>query len=87
MSDPKLWDGLESPYQYVAKISVYEGSGTNGALLDSYETMIGFRYYDAQLSAKYGTAGDGFYLNGRFYPLRGMAMTRGLARPGARAGG
>ncbi len=74
VSDPKLWDGLESPYQYVAKISVYEGSGTNGALLDSYETMIGFRYYDAQLSAKYGTAGDGFYLNGRFYPLRGMAM-------------
>ncbi len=44
VTSPKLWDGIESPYQYVAKIEVYEGDGTSGALLDSYETMIGFRY-------------------------------------------
>ena len=74
VTSPKLWDGIESPYQYVAKIEVYEGEGTSGALLDSYETMIGFRYYDAVRSSTYGTPGDGFYLNGRHYPLRGMAM-------------
>lgn len=75
VTNPKLWDGLESPYQYVATIEVYEGDDASGTLLDSYETMIGFRYYDAvRTSGSYGAEGDGFYLNGRLYPLRGMAM-------------
>lgn len=78
VEDPELWNGVESPYRYVAKIEVFDGNEADpDKLVDSYETMIGFRYYDAVRTDEGGYGmndEDGFYLNGKPYLLRGMAF-------------
>ncbi len=53
-----LWDGLDDPYLYSAEASLASG--------DSVSTRFGCRTYriDPQ---------EGFFLNGRSYPLRGVA--------------
>ena len=56
-----LWDGLDDPYLYtcVATLSV------NGEETDSVQTQFGVRSY--RFDPK-----EGFFLNGRSYPLRGV---------------
>ena len=61
---PHLWNGTADPFLYDARISV---SNTRGESLDEAETKTGFRYFHT-------TAGEGFYLNGRSYPLRGVSL-------------
>jgi beta-galactosidase len=60
---PHLWDGLCDPYLYHARVDVLQ----NGMLLDRVVQPLGLRTYrvDAQ---------RGFFLNGRSYPLHGVAV-------------
>ena len=53
-----LWDGMDDPYLYTAKAELESG--------DVVETRFGCRSFriDPQ---------EGFFLNGRFYPLRGVS--------------
>lgn len=60
---PHLWQGLTDPYRYRVVMTLRDEKGT---LLDRVSTRIGFRYYQA-------TADRGFLLNGKPYPLHGVA--------------
>ncbi len=64
LKKPHLWNGLDDPYLYTAEISV---AGTKGKIFDKASTKIGYRFYEM-------TRDKGFFLNGRHYPLRGVAM-------------
>ncbi len=71
IASPRLWDGLQSPYRYIARVELLSGV----EVLDAYEAHIGFRYYEAvRKEGTYDDPDNGFFLNGRRYPLRGMAM-------------
>lgn len=63
IKSPHLWNGLEDPYLYDAHISILD---TKGKTMDEAETKVGFRFYQT-------TASEGFFLNGRSYPLRGVS--------------
>ncbi len=61
LKNPKLWDGVRSPYLYTASITVKSG----GKIFDGYCQSFGIRTYrmDSQ---------EGFFLNGRYMDLRGV---------------
>ena len=63
VKDPRLWNGRTDPFLYYADVEVYSEDGT--VLLDKYTESFGFRYYEITK--------DGFFLNGKSYPLRGGA--------------
>ncbi len=65
LRSPHLWDGLDDPYLYTATMTLYDKQG--GKELDRAETKVGFRHYEMRRN-------EGFYLNGRHYPLRGVCM-------------
>lgn len=67
-----LWDGLADPYLYEAKAQLLDGDGN---VLDEVSTQFGCRTYriDAQ---------EGFSLNGRPYPLRGVSRHQDRAGAG-----
>ena len=58
-----LWNGVKDPYLYTLRIELFDGR----RMLDIAETKVGYRYY--RLDPE-----QGFFLNGRPYPLRGVAM-------------
>ena len=60
---PHLWNGLADPYRYQIVLSVLE----DGVVLDSFTRHIGFRSFSIDKK-------NGFYLNGKSYPLRGVAI-------------
>ena len=62
LTDVSLWDGVDSPCLYTAAASLY----VNGVLTDEVKTRFGVRDfgYDPK---------NGFSLNGRPYPLRGVS--------------
>ena len=60
--DAHLWDGLEDPYLYQLRASLYKGE----VKVDEISCNCGIRYFE--FSPK-----DGFYLNGRHYPLHGVS--------------
>lgn len=60
VSNPRLWDGKEDPFRYRIDFSVLQ----NGNVIDALTDYVGFRYFTA--------TNNGFYLNGRLYPLRGV---------------
>ena len=62
MKDVRLWDGIEDPYLYTAKLELW----VNEKLVDSVLIPFGVRAF-------YVDARKGFFLNGRPYPLRGVA--------------
>lgn len=63
---PRLWNGLEDPYQYEVVLRVT----VNGEVAEEVVEQVGFRYIDMPLpNADY--SGGGFYLNGKPYVLRG----------------
>ncbi len=64
LKKPHLWNGLDDPYLYTAEMTV---SNANGKKTDKASTKIGYRFYEM-------TRDKGFFLNGRHYPLRGVAM-------------
>lgn len=63
VQQPHLWNGLKDPYLYQAVMTI---SDKKGQILDEVKTKIGFRYYKV-------TSDKGFFLNGKSYPLRGVA--------------
>lgn len=63
-----LWNGKEDPYLYTVKAYAYEGEEAS----DEVDTKVGFRTF--ALDPK-----NGFILNGRSYPLRGVAMHQDFA--------
>ena len=61
VTDPHLWDGVNDPYQYNVEFKVY----ADGQMVDRERDRIGFRFFCSDPE-------DGFFLNGRSYPLRGV---------------
>ncbi len=61
---PHLWAGLEDPYLYTLTLTLKD---SKGHLLDETYSKIGYRFYEM-------TRNNGFYLNGKPYPLRGVAI-------------
>ena len=58
-----LWNGLDDPYLYTVKASLI---GPDGAVLDTISTRFGCRSFRVDPQ-------EGFFLNGRSYPLRGVS--------------
>ena len=63
IEDARLWDGTADPYLYSAKAELLSGSGE---ILDTIEDHFGCRTF--RIDPK-----EGFFLNGRSYPLRGVS--------------
>ncbi|MCI2069380.1 MAG: glycoside hydrolase family 2 protein [Bacilli bacterium] len=61
-SSPHLWNGLEDPYLYQIQADLVQKEKT----LDSVSFKIGFRSFSFDKE-------KGFFLNGKAYPLRGVA--------------
>jgi beta-galactosidase len=68
--NPVLWD-LKTPNRYVAVAQVY----VDGKCVDTYETKFGIR------SLKFTR--DGFYLNGKRTPVKGVCMHHDLGALGS----
>lgn len=60
LENPVLWDGLKNPALYTADVAINKGDET-----DERSVRFGVRTMKADK--------DGFWLNGRLYPLRGVA--------------
>ena len=58
--NPKLWNGVYSPYRYIAEINVK----VNGEVVDNVSEFYGFRYFEVNEK--------GFFLNGEKYQLNGV---------------
>ncbi len=56
-----LWDGIEDPYLYTCEAALT----VDGVVTDTVSTHFGARYF--RVDPK-----EGFFLNGRSYPLRGV---------------
>ena len=63
VTNPHLWNGLFDPYLYRVEVSL----SVNGQLTDSSVQPLGLRFFSVD-------ANNGFYLNGKSYPLRGVCM-------------
>lgn len=61
ISDPVLWNGVENPYIYDAKITILNGE----SILDQYTQTFGIRTYSIDPD-------DGFFLNGNYVDLHGV---------------
>lgn len=73
--NPHLWNGLQNPYLYSAKIELLQ----NGKSIDIVEQHFGLRYYTV-------TADKGFYLNGHYVDLHGVALHEDVAGKGSAVG-
>ena len=62
LADAHLWDGVKDPYLYTAKVNITR----EGTVLDSVSTRFGCRSFEIHPE-------NGFILNGREYPLRGVS--------------
>lgn len=79
VSSPRLWQGLDDPYQYTVKGWITE----NDTALDTWETSIGFRSYQMptpQVTETGEITGGGFYLNGKKYLLHGACKHQDWGR-------
>ena len=63
LSGLHLWDGMKDPYLYTLRVELFKGK----RMMDIAETKIGYRSIEMDPER-------GFILNGRPYPLRGVAM-------------
>lgn len=72
LRDARLWDGLTDPYLYEAKAQLLDDSDS---VLDEVSARFGCRTFriDPQ---------EGFFLNGRSYPLRGVSRHQDRAGVG-----
>lgn len=61
ISRPHLWQGREDPYLYKVVSTLYR----DGKKVDEVVQPLGLRRYEI-------VAGDGFYLNGKKYPMYGV---------------
>lgn len=60
LANPVLWDGVENPYLYGAKITLLK----DGRVLDEYTQTFGIRTYSIDPD-------KGFFLNGKYVDLHG----------------
>lgn len=60
--DAHLWNGIYDPYLYTLKAELFE----NGTKTDEVSTVCGIRTFEF-------SSENGFYLNGKKYPLRGVS--------------
>jgi beta-galactosidase len=60
---PHLWNGRKDPYLYTVTATVIR----SGQVIDQVIEKIGFRYYSIDPD-------KGFFLNGKSYPLHGVAL-------------
>ena len=58
---PHLWAGLTDPYLYTLTLQLFE----QGVQVDVITQRVGLRYFTIDRN-------DGFFLNGSYYPLRGV---------------
>lgn len=65
LKKPHLWNGLADPYLYTASVRITDNSGKT--IFDKVDTKVGYRFYRMD-------AEKGFFLNGKPYSLRGVAM-------------
>lgn len=70
IASPKLWS-TDAPNLYEARTTI----AVNGAVVDTTTTDMGVRYLTY-------TSSDGFYLNGQYTKIRGMAMHADLGALG-----
>lgn len=63
---PHLWNGILDPYLYTAEVALRQGNGGT-AVIDHASTKVGLRYFQL-------TQNHGFLLNGKPFPLRGIAV-------------
>lgn len=61
IKNPHLWQGVEDPYLYKVTVSVVRGD----SVADRVVQPLGLRNFEAR-------AGEGFFLNGKRYPMRGV---------------
>lgn len=61
IKNPHLWQGIEDPYLYKVTVSVVRGD----SVADRVVQPLGLRNFEAR-------AGEGFFLNGKRYPMRGV---------------
>ncbi|MDR1757092.1 MAG: glycoside hydrolase family 2 protein [Culturomica sp.] len=61
LKNPRLWKGLPDPYLYRVVSRITSG----GKVLDEVVQPLGIRKFEIR-------AGDGFYLNGKKYPMYGV---------------
>ena len=61
ITNPHLWQGRDDPYLYRVVTTLYR----NGSKIDEVVQPLGLRKYEI-------VAGDGFYLNGKKYPMYGV---------------
>ncbi len=64
IKNPHLWNGVDDPYLYDLSLTI---SDNKGEILDNISTKVGYRFYSMDKD-------KGFFLNGKSYPLRGVAM-------------
>lgn len=62
ISNVHLWDGVEDPYMYTARVSLKKGD----KILDEVSVPFGVRTFEVDPQ-------KGFFLNGRSYPLHGVS--------------
>lgn len=62
VSNPHLWNGRSDPFLYGATVAVSCGD----EILDTASDEFGFRYFSVDKK-------NGFFLNGKSYPLRGVS--------------
>ncbi len=68
VANPKLWDGMTSPYRYEVSLKVT----ADGTEVENMTETMGFRYYRVPAASGINTEDGGVYLNGRKYPINGV---------------
>ncbi len=63
VTDPHLWNGTIDPYLYRVEVTLK----VNGTVTDRQVQPLGLRYFSVDSK-------KGFFLNGKSYPLRGIAF-------------
>lgn len=71
LEEAHLWNGLEDPYLYTARAELVDAE----EVLDAQEVRFGCRSFHIDPE-------KGFFLNGRFYPLRGVSRHQDRADVG-----
>lgn len=87
VENPTLWEGIRYDrnsddskvgYQYTVSLEIKDGTKT----IDRVEDKIGFRYFWIDTKNN-GEGGEGFFLNGKKFPLRGVNRHSFLAKVGS----
>jgi beta-galactosidase len=66
IAHPHLWDGINDPYLYKVEVVLK----VNDQIVDNSIQPLGFRYFNVDPD-------NGFILNGKPYPLRGICLHEG----------